>query len=438
MLTEIEIQNFKSLRSVRIPLGPLSYFCGPNASGKSNFAEAFDFLSNVFRNGLQHAVAEKGGFYNMCFRRIRRTKGAIEFRVSGHQQLSKQLNAHYVTRFSFRAQTESIRSQFLVQTEEYSFQVSSMAEPEKFVTLLISRSGDSYSAQSSTSIFGSVDNAFSFPTIERLNSMLAAGFKPRPQRLLIEGNSSFLFELFDNPWRMQRDLEGLRVFQMNSRTARRPGTPSVSEGLGRHGENLPVVVESFLRRKGLGPRLLAWMRDILPNLESLLTDYTQSKQIGLFVQERGFGAPWYVEDISDGTIMALGLFIALLDPEHRTVLIEEPENSLHPWILMRFLEHCREMSETKQILITTHSPLVVGGAKPEELFLIERNGSNTEIIPAKEREPYLDKIVRKQALDLGEYWLSGGFGGVPEVPSLPPAENSPRRIHKGEREEQPS
>src|SRR5258708_23115884 len=427
MFTEIEIQNFKSLRNVKIPFRRLSYFCGPNASGKSNFSEALDFVSNAFRNGLQHAVAEKGGFYNMCFRRIRRTKGAISFRIAGEEKLTKEASVQYETRFSFRTRTEAIRSQFLVQTEEYYFHIFSRDEPEKLVNLLISRKNDKYDAQTSSSIFGTVENVFSFRNVEKLNAALTAGYKARPQRLLIGGNSSFLLELFETPWQLQRDLEGLRVFQMNPRTARQAGTPSVYEGLGRHGENLPVVVETFLNRKNLALKLLSWMQDILPNLSGLLTDYTQSKQIGLFIQERGFGAPWYVEDVSDGTIMALGLFIALLEPDHRTILIEEPENCLHPWVLMRFLEHCREISETKQVLITTHSPLVVGGAKPEELFLIERVRGETEIVPAQEREPHLDTIVRRQALDLGEYWVSGGIGGVPEVPALLPSDSLPKK-----------
>src|SRR5216684_5611183 len=170
MFTQIEIQNFKSLRSVNIPFSRLSYFCGPNASGKSNFSEALDFVSNVFRNGLQHAVAEKGGFYNMCFRRIRRTKGAIAFRIAGEESLTKELSVHYEARFSFRTQTEAIRSQFLVQGEEYYFHVFSLDESEKFVNLSISRKNDSYDAQTSSSIFGAIDKVFSFRSVEQLNA----------------------------------------------------------------------------------------------------------------------------------------------------------------------------------------------------------------------------------------------------------------------------
>lgn len=419
MIKEISIHNFKSLRNATVPIGPLAIFCGPNASGKTNFAEAFDFLSRVFRNGLANAVAEKGGFYNMCYRRIRRTKGAISFGVSGETLLKKSVTVTYSVKFSFKTASEAIRSQFLVEEERYEFRVFRTEHPEEYLNVTVFREDDKYRVEGAGSLFASDERLFGFASIDKLNDALTTAYKARPQQLLINPNSAFLYELFDNPVRLVRELEGIRVFQMNPRTAREPGTPSISEGLGRHGENLPIAVESFLRQKGLAPRLLSWMQDILPQLGGILTEYTDSKQIGLYIQETGFGAPWYAEDVSDGTIMALGLFIALLDTDHKTVFIEEPENSLHPWILKKFLEHCREVSREKQILITTHSPLVVSAAQPSELFLLERMDGITIVIPAEDREPFLPQIIKKDMLELGEYWLSGGLGGVPEPPSLP-------------------
>ncbi len=45
MLTEILIKNFKSYKSQRLHLSPLTLMIGANASGKSNALEAFRFLS---------------------------------------------------------------------------------------------------------------------------------------------------------------------------------------------------------------------------------------------------------------------------------------------------------------------------------------------------------------------------------------------------------
>lgn len=416
MIEELEIANYKSLKSVRVPLRRVSFFCGPNASGKTNLAEALDFVSEVFRNGLQYAVAEKGGFYNICFRRQRRTKGAISFKIIGQTRIEKELLLGYEVSFSFRAQSQAIRSKFLVEQEEYLFRISTPSPGIDSYTVRIFRLDKKYIAEARDVEIQGFERMFGVNSINSFREVVTQVFKPRPQQLLLGPGQTFGFGFFNAVQRVARELEGFRVFQINPRTARQAGAPSVTKGLGRHGENLPVVVEAFLSRRRLSRRLLSWMRDVLPDLIDLLPRYTETKQTGLFMQEKGFGLPWYAEDLSDGTIMALGLFICLLEPSHRTVLIEEPENSLHPWILKRFLDRCREVSGERQILITTHSPLVVSAAEPDELFLIERRRGQTEVIPAVSREPELNGIIKENLLDLGDYWMSGGLGAVPAPP----------------------
>lgn len=40
-LIELEVQNFRSLRKITVPLGPLNVLVGPNGAGKSNVLEVF-------------------------------------------------------------------------------------------------------------------------------------------------------------------------------------------------------------------------------------------------------------------------------------------------------------------------------------------------------------------------------------------------------------
>src|SRR5438309_1734413 len=47
MLTYLKIENFKSLRSVELRLGPLCLFVGTNASGKSNLFDALRVLQGI-------------------------------------------------------------------------------------------------------------------------------------------------------------------------------------------------------------------------------------------------------------------------------------------------------------------------------------------------------------------------------------------------------
>lgn len=81
-LNYISIANYKSLRHVEFAHEGLSTLIGPNAAGKSTFADAIDFVSLVYRHGIEHAIAMKGGYENIAFRRQRRSKSAIMFEIS--------------------------------------------------------------------------------------------------------------------------------------------------------------------------------------------------------------------------------------------------------------------------------------------------------------------------------------------------------------------
>jgi len=80
-LKRLEIRNYKSLRDVVIEPTPLTVLVGPNAAGKSNFADALDFLGEVYRWDLEGAVSKKGGYENICYRHSKRSSAPIRFRV---------------------------------------------------------------------------------------------------------------------------------------------------------------------------------------------------------------------------------------------------------------------------------------------------------------------------------------------------------------------
>jgi predicted ATPase len=413
VITNIAIDNFKSLRGIDVRLPGLAYFCGPNASGKTNFAEAFDFLSNTFRNGLSYAVAEKGGFYNMCFRKHRRARGAISFAIKGSSRLRHigLADVAYEISFSLRTQGEMIRSDFYVDSERYHFDFNQDGNINSSIT--IERKEGGYTLDYKQPEGAAKDAGVLLPWIGSAEQMFKV-IRPSRNELIYSGAlqavvPTYIFPAVDDP-------RGMRVFRISTRIARQAGTPSVSGELGKHGENLASALDHMKLLDSVAfDRLQQWVRDVIPGLGSLRADYTETKQMGLFVQEKGFGDSWYA-DLSDGTLMSIALFLALLDSRYSCIVVEEPENSLHPWILRRFLEACKEMVPQKQILITTQSPIVVATASPDNLFLAERSGGVTRIVSAIEREPSLRAIINKQFLDLGEYWMSGGLGAVPSPP----------------------
>ena len=61
MLTTLAIANYRSLREVIAPLGPLNIVTGPNGSGKSSVYRALRLLAMTARGGVIASLAREGG-----------------------------------------------------------------------------------------------------------------------------------------------------------------------------------------------------------------------------------------------------------------------------------------------------------------------------------------------------------------------------------------
>ena len=73
-LTHLEIQAYRSLYEISFEPNDFTVVVGPNNAGKTNLADAFQFVGEVGRHGLEVAVSREGGFENLAFRRQRRTE----------------------------------------------------------------------------------------------------------------------------------------------------------------------------------------------------------------------------------------------------------------------------------------------------------------------------------------------------------------------------
>lgn len=78
--------------------------------------------------------------------------------------------------------------------------------------------------------------------------------------------------------------------------------------------------------------------------------------------------------LSEGLLFYLA-YAALqhLDPV-ALLLVEEPENGLHPSRIADVMRILREISQTTQVVMATHSPLVINEMKGDEVTLVTRDG----------------------------------------------------------------
>jgi len=60
-ITEVQIENYRSLAHVVVPLSRLTVLVGPNGSGKSNFTDALRFVADSLNGTLSLALKQRGG-----------------------------------------------------------------------------------------------------------------------------------------------------------------------------------------------------------------------------------------------------------------------------------------------------------------------------------------------------------------------------------------
>ncbi len=162
----------------------------------------------------------------------------------------------------------------------------------------------------------------------------------------------------------------------------------------RHGGNLPAVVDMLMKNHlPVWKKILGVMTQLLPGLTKIEVDYTHSRTLGLFFFEQGVGRPWSVSEISDGTIHSLALLVALHDPRCMMLVLEEPENSIHTWILRLLMDAAKEGSEKKQILLTTHSKVVVDAVSPKDVWVMWRANSESHIAILSSLDPDVLNLV---------------------------------------------
>jgi predicted ATPase len=168
----------------------------------------------------------------------------------------------------------------------------------------------------------------------------------------------------------------------------------------------------FLSRLRKTPKAKAAILDGLKDLYEGVTDFepvVEGGTVQVFFSEGDFSVP--ATRLSDGTLRYLCLLAILCDPEPPPLIcIEEPELGLHPDILPKLADLLRQASERTQLIVTTHSDVLVDAMTehPEAVVVCEKHEGKSEMrrLEKDELTSWLDKYR------LGQLWIRGQIGGT--------------------------
>ena len=160
---------------------------------------------------------------------------------------------------------------------------------------------------------------------------------------------------------------------------------------------------------------------LVPNISriSLTQDANHVNQLRLVDRYSTHKIP--ASDISDGTLRLFAFLVALYDVESPDIIcFEEPENGVHPWLLNQVMELLNLVTKNGvrgkpiQVLITTHSPVLLNYVKPEQVRAVELDGKGrTQVRALPTDSVRFEKAMEAYDGELGELWFTNLIGGNP-------------------------
>jgi len=362
----LKISNFKSIDSLELRnINDFSVFAGANGSGKSNFFDALNFVSHFMRHGITEARRGHGGFDNI-----------------------HHLQPDYAPRFEFEMECTLPYGEpdNLIETQyKYQLIINSLESEPKINEQLFINQEEAIIKNDSLSI--------KLP--KELN----------PFREVVE--YSLLSSIPRLP--LSALLRNIRLYRIDNPFSSPESEQSNQDSsvLKSNSHNLASVLRRLEQDDNLRETILEWMETVVPSIQQIKTEHLAINTTISF-QEQSIQFPAHL--MSDGTIYALSLLVAVLDtPRYGLTLIEEPERGLHPQAIFELIDLIREQtSPSNPIWMTTHSESVVRQLKLNELWLVDKKNGRTQMKSAAS-----GRLQQPDLAPLGveEAWLSNLLGG---------------------------
>jgi predicted ATPase len=404
MLRKISVESFKSIRELDIELGQFNVFVGANGSGKSNFLEALGVLGA--------AAAGRVDDQSLSRRGVR--PGVPAVYKSSHRgkryRLFITLSAMWKTTDESAVYRVGLNNPIEEPKSAWEYKSESLSRNGE---LLMGRSPKGTTFLGQGEYPPNPDRGFADSIRGR------EGCKGAPTDLL-----SVLadFAIFAP---MTPILRGIAP------------DPAPRAPVGLFGGRLAEAIETLLdtRAGKLGSLemdelldLLDWVADlsVVPTSKKFLSPSVPSSRLVIRFEDA-----WMREgrnvlsgyDASEGALYVLFTLVLALHPgSPRLLAIDNFDQAMHPLLARAltklFCEQVLASMNQRQVLLTTHNPLVLDALNLRDervrLFTVDRYEGMTQIKPIRVTAPLLQDLEQEK-VTLSELWMMGRLGGVPKL-----------------------
>ena len=412
----IRIKNYRVLKDITLgrlwnlqdtqPLTPMTAVIGKNGVGKSCLFDAFGFLSDCLKLGVEEACDARG-------------RGGFERIRSQEEYDPVEFEVHYRARprerpitFELAIDLDDEDRPYVAHEILHQFQGKRMRSKRLLFLALFQGEGIVWRGSTEGRQVG--EEGFE---LARLKELFAGEESKESEYIELEDKRKLgiatLGALKQHPRiaALRQFLEGWYLSYFTPDAARSLPLAGPQRRLNAHGDNLGNVVQYMEREHpDRFKRILARIAERVPGINRIDTELSPDGRLLLRFNDRGFTDPFYAQQMSDGTLKVFAYLLMLEDPEPPPfICIEEPENGLYHKLLevlaAEFRRHATGKDNSSQIFVTTHQPYFVDALKPEETWLLEKEADGFASIRRASDDPIVKAMV-DEGLPLGGLWYS--------------------------------
>jgi predicted ATPase len=394
MITQIEIDGFKTFKDFKVELAPFQVIVGPNGSGKSNLFDALHLLSRLMEDDLATAFQRMRGrdfeqFTNLSEGKyVDKIRLAVEMLVDRkvRDDLGQDAQLRY-TRLRYEVEitqgTDDLGLDRLFVTHESLASIPQDNDQWRKKYGLVTDSDWIPAHSNRQARFISSDATSTrteFPpgrTViqpvillhsdsDQDNQVIKNIFHSRD--ILRTVLSSITKADFPHAFATREELRSLRFLHLNPEVLRQPGSLNSPRFLGADGSNLPTtLVRMQSEDKLTWANISLDLANVVPDLTHIELRRDKAQNTYTIWAHYQDGRSFSSRVLSDGTLQLLALITLKNDPQfHGVLCFEEPENGVHPTSLKDIADLLKELTTNftdlqqtdeplKQVLVTTHS-----------------------------------------------------------------------------------
>jgi len=392
MITRFRVQNYKALRDVTLDLTPIHVLIGPNDSGKTSILEAIAALCRSVDHELKDAFTGRWDGRELVWRGTRDLPVVFDATVTHDED---RLDYHLSCDF------RSALRQAWSKNESVAW---------RSATVDLLEHG------------GALSGVYRVTT----HDSPATDSQRQAARLVRETLAGMHFHNWNPSFlSLPAAIDSQRRFRMEASGF---GLVTCLDDILSYDRERFTDLENRFRDVFRQIRSIKLLPE--PAYKAPLDDPTRTPILeeadgkGLHFEFGGRGAFVPASQASDGMLLVLAYLALLHLPQPpRVILVEEPENGIHPKRLQDVLKILRELVEEQshtQVILTTHSPYVVDMFQPEEVTLCQQEEDGSISV----RRLSESETVRQQldVFTLGEIWTAEGDESL--IQSIPPGKEA--------------